>query len=46
LTDGFTLTGEYFDNDEHKGMDVRMIREHEEATKVKIIEKLNIGSYE
>ena len=27
-------------------MDIKMIREHEEATKVKIISKLNIGSCE
>lgn len=37
---------EYFENDEHRGMDQKMIREHEDATKVKVITKLDIGNYE
>ena len=42
---GEDTADDYFENDEHRGMDQKMIWEHEDSTKVKVITKLNIGDY-
>ena len=37
------LQGELFQNDEHKGLDKKQIKEHEEATKIKLINQVMMG---